>query len=685
MVGEEFLKGALKAAEHKEEEEKNTAPQPATPQQEDWDLGKWLKNKIVPAHQQAATQPSTPPPRKNFIVEGLGSYGSITKNIISIILMIGSVVGLFFFVIFHNWFLLSIAVVVAIIVFKTARSGSFVKFVSLLFILSLLAYTVFLVGSPAFGYVLHPENTPSPYIQGGVNTYLSRGASTYNSKFAKFIKNSQDYIQTQMKCASGNCPIGESDGPHVGMMLSEPQLMYSHKLVVGQPLDFSSTLEGVNLDIYPNVIVYPYCSVEGKKSYGNSSFNVSPSKILMVDLSNGQSVIMCNAVVIPSTYYHNEVAIGVVFNFTTESDLPLVIMNDNYRTSLEKAYGTKFLEPVFKINSSQVAHYNDGPINLGMKVSQSPLATRSNSESAYLIFALNNQWQSLNGAILKINRMNILTPNGIEIEHSDPFCPFVKVSSGNYSLESSFNLTQPVTDVLNFFCPIKVTKVKTNSPIWMPHISVVANYEYSMNNSNTFDVYRIKKKGEGLGYTTGSDDSGSGSSDLDLSGDCSSLTISDNLPPKVYIRQFESSPYSSDIKRGIADGVSKYKVDGFSDVQMASLLLGIMVAESGLGSNPKSDWDGDGIPNHIAGCTSCKNGNNNNVYLDIVDAAKAFKFDYEDLCSNYPPYDSQLDCALHAYNNGPNGKDNPKYRSIVKSSMAQWTNYLCKNSGGAVE
>ncbi len=634
--------------------------------------------------QETAPKPSGGRAVKNFIVSGLGKVGShseLIKTIFKWVLVVGMFVASVFVFLSHNWFIASIVLVISLIVFKLSKN-SFLRTLSLIFIFASLAILASYISSPVIDAFSH-KNTPAPW-QDTTHDKLARGVHTYNTKFAKLVKSSREYIQHQVDCAEGNCPMGESEGPQVGMMLSTPQLMYAHHVLVGDPLDFSSTLTGINLDLYPDVVVYPFCSVEGETSFEGVNFNVSPKKIYMSDLSNGVVPIMCNAVAIPSTYLMNTIETGVRFNFTTTSDLRLVIMKSTLRNALESVYGTNFLPFVFEINSSQVAYYNDGPINLGMRISQMPLAARAKENSAFLIFALNNQWYSANGAILKINYMNISLPDGLVLIPKKPYCPFVEKGNGVYSLDPSFKLNSPVSSVLSFFCGIKVSKFNSQFPVWTPHIDVSVNYEYELNSSNDIPIYKPDESNRPYSY-----DGSSSFADQNFSKDCSSLNIDpNNLPPSKYVKQFTSSLYAQQIQRGVEDGASKYGLPGFSKVQMEALLLGIMVMETGVGSNPAADGDGDGIPDHIAGCTGCSSGYNN-VYKDIVNAAKALKWNYEDNCKNYSAYPSRLDCALHAYNKGPKADPNDKtnrdiYRPTVKAAMNQWINYLCSsaNSGG---
>ena len=525
------------------------------------------------------------------------------------------------------------------------------------------------------------------------------GIKKINTGIFDVIHQTQVTLQRQIQCAEGNCPQGESDGPSVGMSLSSPILLQQINPIIGEKVYFSSIIKGYNLDVYPNVIIYPSCYVDRAKA------DVKPEKIPFIDISNSQAVVRCVGVTQPSSYYVNDLKVNLDFNFTTESDLRLFVMNDQTRTSLMTAYGPDFMSKVFGIQGTPVAKYNDGPINLGMSVTQYPIAARSD-ESATLIFALTNQWKGLNGKVVKINSMKIITPPGVTILNEKHVCPFHLQGQDNkdktktptsdnknenvYVLDDNFKITEPKTGIMNFFCGMKVNnRKKEDFPVWMPHLKVITNYQYEMTAKSGVPVYKNKYERT---FNKEGDESGGGNSGgsdnnikIDISQDCKDYKGTEQFSSyeeDVLVRAYETGDFSTQIKSAVNEAISKYPIPGWSNLSMKALLLSILCKETSMGT--QGDDDGDNIPDHIAGCDVYDNHHPpDNIHDNIICAQKTLRNWYTSKQCSSPENNlfglDRFDCTLQAYSNGlgKNARNNPGYRRDINYFIRRWETYLC--------
>ena len=584
---------------------------------------------------------------------------------------------------FLNWVGLFVALIIVMIFFRNLLGGKIIP-VTIIIIIAIISLIML---EPLPKYWFFGIGSTSPLRGATFGSKTKKETQQVNTGILQLIQQTQASFQKQIQCAEGMCPEGETEGPQIGMTLSSPQLLYQQKPLIGEKIYFSSVIQGYNLNVYPDVVVYPSCRISHAKA------DVIPESIPFPDISNYQAVVRCSGITQPDTYFMNTLNVSLDFNFTTESDLRLFVMDDETRNSLMMTFGNDFMSKLFGIQGEPIAKYNDGPINLGMRVTQYPIAARSD-ESAALVFALANQWKALNGKLVNITSMKIVVPEGIEIIPEEGVCPFEKKDADTYVLNNDFELNEPVTGVLNFFCGIKVNDKKTDFPVWIPHVKVVANYKYRLTATN--DIYVYKKKGDNSGGTTGGSGTGDTGSNtgapVSLSKDCSSYTPTGSNPPSNYILAYEKGKFSSQIKSGLQNVIPQYNLPGFSDLDMRALLLSIMCKETSMGT--MGDDDGDGIPDHIAGC-DVKNYDypKDNIQENILCAARTLNNWYnKGICSS-PDSEGNVyhldrfDCMIWIYNQGPGTKDKPSannvlYRNQVKSFMEEWKNYICSKETG---
>ena len=315
-----------------------------------------------------------------------------------------------------------------------------------------------------------------------------RSFKTLNEAWKERLKLTKEVVDMQLKCAMGECPEGEAQGPRVGLMVSSPQPFVDKKYFVGDTISFYSYVEGLNLDLYPKQFIATECSIN------NQPLKPTPEEIPFTDVSNYQRIVRCSGKILDDKDFINKLNVSVRFNFTTESELTLYIMNAETRDSMMQAFGPNFLYDIFRIQNAQVAKFNDGPINLGIATPETIIAVDDNQDTTDLYFALTNQWLGLNGFVNKIKSITIELPAGMSLtDFNDEYCPFKEQGDGVYVLNSEIN--EPIRLLRNFVCTLKIKKENTgNHPIWMPIIKISASYEYKIMRSTTIDIYKKKQK-----------------------------------------------------------------------------------------------------------------------------------------------------------------------------------------------
>ncbi|MGC8929136.1 MAG: peptidoglycan DD-metalloendopeptidase family protein [Candidatus Woesearchaeota archaeon] len=404
-------------------------------------------------------------------------------------------------------------------------------------------------------------------------TRTSRGFKELSAEWVDRLKKSQEMINERINCAMGECPEGEAEGPKIGINLYEPKPFVEKKYVVGDDISFSSVIEGVNLDIYPEKKLKVECSIDKKE------LTPTPNKIPFSDLSNNQRIITCNGRIRDNDDFINELNVSVVFDFTTESELKMYIMKREIRDSLYQIFGPDFMYSVFGINVEGIAKFNDGPINLGIATPQKIIALSEDEKTTELYIALTNQWYGFNGFITKIKNIEIFLPEGVEItNYDDQACPFVK-SGDHYVISSTKSEEPPVHLLRNFVCSLQFNKKDfTEHPLWMPSIKVVSEYEYRISKSTTINIYKTKEQLEQqLEQHTGkTSDSTTTSNDGTTTSSEGTKTASSewSWPAGKYNGEYSiyncygiGWGYSSDFHHGFdieADGDESYKADIFA-------------------------------------------------------------------------------------------------------------------------
>jgi len=401
-------------------------------------------------------------------------------------------------------------------------------------------------------------------------TRTSRGFKELSADWVERFKKSQEMVNERIKCAMGECPEGEAEGPKIGIDLNYPKPFIEKTYVVGDDISFSSVVEGINLDVYPEKKLAVECFIDQKK------LEPVPNEIPFSDLSNNQRIITCSGRVRDNDDFINELNISIVFNFTTESELIMYVMKREIRDSLYQIFGPDFMYYVFGINVIGVAKFNDGPINLGIATPQKIIALSDDEKKTELYIALTNQWYGLDGFITKIKDIKIFLPEGVEItNYDDQACPFVK--NGNHYIVSSKKPEEPPVYLLrNFVCSLEFNKKDfTEHPLWMPSIKVVADYEYKIVRSTTIDIYKTKEQVQKEKQET-SDTSTPTPSDTSTPtpSDTTTTTSTWSWPTEKYNGYYSiyncygsGWGYSSNIHHGLdieADGDESYKADIFA-------------------------------------------------------------------------------------------------------------------------
>jgi hypothetical protein len=513
------------------------------------------------------------------------------------------------------------------------------------------------------------------------------------TEFTKTMRDNLNmYIETQIECASGNCPQGEAEGEYVGISLSTPALMRPDKeYSAGDPLTISTDVEGVNLRIYSDITAETNCSI-----VKNSSLSISPAKIPFADISNRKRTISCVLNAVKTNSNINTIKTSISFPFNTTSDLKVYVMGYNRRNLMLEMWGNDFLSTHYNLDPDPTAKFNDGPINLGIRVNQIPIGIGSGVEDnpAELTFALFNQWGYYGGEIINIDDIEITLPGNMEIyavgSEEDDACPFEKGSGTSYNLKKKDDLSNyTIKTVRSFVCGLKVgTPSGQNFDVWTGHIRITAKYQYRLTSKLNINL----KTGEAEAVAGEDPYTGTGSSSgtFDFTATCdSSLTSSSSSTlPASYAAAYESGKFSEEIKAGLAAATSQYKLDWLSEDQMRDMLLGIMTQESGVGTNPDADFNSkkdagreEGTPNHIAGCTCTGCATPDNIESDIVCAAERInRYTQSDgTCGGLSTPNEFLTCAVAHYNSGP---DEAGYARNVESFMAQWHNYFCSKTAG---
>ncbi|PIN72005.1 hypothetical protein COV21_03565, partial [Candidatus Woesearchaeota archaeon CG10_big_fil_rev_8_21_14_0_10_45_5] len=136
------------------------------------------------------------------------------------------------------------------------------QFIIVLAILFVIFYFVPIFWPLAQSYA--QENKGAPALKGGVASITE-----FTQSMRKQLSN---YVDTQIQCASGNCPRGQAEGEYVGIQISDPQLMLPDKeYKPGEQVTVSADVSGVNLKIYSSIKATTNCSI-----IGNDAKSVSP-------------------------------------------------------------------------------------------------------------------------------------------------------------------------------------------------------------------------------------------------------------------------------------------------------------------------------------------------------------------------------------------------------------------------
>ena len=538
------------------------------------------------------------------------------------------------------------------------------QFIIVLAILFVIFYFVPIFWPLAQSYA--QENKGAPALKGGVASITE-----FTQSMRKQLSN---YVDTQIQCASGNCPRGQAEGEYVGIQISDPQLMLPDKeYKPGEQVTVSADVSGVNLKIYSSIKATTNCSI-----IGNDAKSVSPKTIPFADISNNKRTITCILKTVNTNSGINTIKTSISFPFNTTSDLPVYMMDEERRNIMMEMWGRDFLSTHYKIDPDPIATFNDGPMNIGIKVNQVPIAAQgsgSDEAPAELVFALFNQWGYYNGEVVSLENIVITLPSNIEIYKisDDDACPFTG-SGGKYTLSKTDLGNYTIKTVRTFVCGLNVKKMSQQSfDLFTGHIKITAQYTYRM--TSQMDLT--------LKTSSSSSSSGSGAALEALSEDCSDADAS-NLPPETYRTAYKSGKFSTEIKNGISEGLSQYQPDWLTPDSMRNVLLALMYHETSMGS--AGDDDGDGIPDHIAGCTSKDNPRyiKNSVSGDIICAAERIntytKIDTTVFCKrdSHSTPESLLTCAFSFYGPaGAEGEDGTDYANKLESYMKQWHNYFC--------
>jgi|GEM_PF-2170518 len=512
------------------------------------------------------------------------------------------------------------------------------------------------------------------------------------TKVSDFFTNTNaaisNYVETQVECASGNCPRGEAEGENVGMTISQPQLLIPDKeYKENEDVTVFSDVEGMNLRVYDEITATPDCTIEAKKGRTvevNKSIAVQPSEIPFIDISNKKRTIRCVLKTIQTNTYLNKINITLTFPFSTTSDLKMYVMDESRRNLMMKMWSDDFLYTHYHQELDPISKFNDGPVNLGISVNQIPIAVGKSETPAEVSFAMFNQWGYYGGEISKINDIKIEVPNGVEIfttTETKDFCPFEKSGENTYVLKKDYEFHYPIKTVRSFICGLKVKNIPDQSfDLWMPHIRITADYDYIMRGQ-----LELFLKQPETAVASGAEIDSGGEQLQALAADCSNADTS-TLPDETFVNAYESGDLKDRIQTGLNNAItSEYKPDWLTEAQMRDMLLGIMIEESGVGTNMAKN--AEGIPWHIAGCTSEDKAGiplyvEYSVEGDILCAAERIKSYVREssYCKDYvnAEPEEKLNCALKTYNG------HESYAVSVESDMIQWHNYFCSKQTGTV-
>jgi len=558
------------------------------------------------------------------------------------------------------------------------------QFIIVLAILFVIFYFVPIFWPLAQSYA--QENKGAPALKGGIAS-----VTEFTQKMRGQLSN---YVDTQIQCASGNCPRGQAEGEYVGIQLSDPQLMLPDKEYgVDEQVTVSTDVSGVNLRIYSNIKATTNCSI-----IKEPPISITPKTIPFADISNNKRTITCILKTVKTNIGVNTIKTSITFPFNTTSDLPVYVMDEERRNAMMEMWGRDFLSTHYKIDPDPIATFNDGPMNIGIKVNQVPIGVQKSgskeSVPAELVFALFNQWGYYNGEVVRVDDIIIELPQNMKIykiaEENDA-CPFELKQSNNYvnkyELDKKDSENYTIKTVRSFVCGLEASQPEEQSfDLFTGHITITAQYTYRM----TSEMQLTLKMPESNSGSSG--DSGE-TTTFNSVESCAGYTPDlSGIPEPNRIEAYKND----DIQSGLNSAVAQYKINSLSDLDMRALLLGVMVAETGVGTDDAGDFDypgdlskgrRDGIPNHIAGCTCCAEPDN--IQADIICAAERLNTWYNsNTCSslqNNKYHLEKFDCMLFVYNCGEggcgkNGDDNPVYRNTVNTYLAKWRNYLCSNA-----
>ncbi|MCX6711174.1 MAG: hypothetical protein NTZ02_03745 [Candidatus Woesearchaeota archaeon] len=570
----------------------------------------------------------------------------------------GACIGLYFMEIPLTWLIIGWIALILIILFIPGRKV--LQFLIIVLILGALIYFVPIFLPLAQSYA--QQNKGAPALKGSIAS-----VTEFTQSMRKQLSN---YVDTQIQCASGNCPKGQAEGEYVGIQLSDPELLLPDKEYrAGDRVTVSTDVSGVNLRIYNNIKATTNCSI-----VKNGPISITPTTVPFADISNNKRTITCTLTAVNTNFGVNTIKTSITFPFNTTSDLPVYIMDESRRNRMMEMWGRNFLSTHYKVDDDPVATFNDGPMNIGIKVTQVPIGVNSAENiPAELVFALFNQWGYYNGEIVSVDNIIIDLPGGMKLSEENDACPFTS-SSGHYVLNKKDSENYTIKTVRTFVCELEESQPKEQSfDLWTGHIRIRAQYTYRM----TSQMELILKT------TSSSDSSASGAGLEALSEDCSDAQAS-NLPIDIYQADYESGTFNDEIKTGIKNALNQYQPDWLTPDSMRNLLLGIIIEESSFGTNTNMEKNADGIPIHIAGCTSEDKAGiplyvEYDVEGDILCAAERIDSYVKEgsFCADYINAENseKLHCALTTYNG------HESYAVKVESDMVQWHNYFCSHQG----
>ncbi|MEM0231017.1 MAG: hypothetical protein QXT20_02340 [Candidatus Woesearchaeota archaeon] len=514
---------------------------------------------------------------------------------------------------------------------------------------------------------------PLVKVYSAENKKEGTAAKTFGSiseSLQRFNNQVKNYVDTQIQCASGNCPTGEAQDL-IGISISKPQLLLPDKdYYVGDSVEVYADVEGENLRIYPDITVITNCS------NGRITGKPTPEQIPFPDISSNKRTISCTLETIKTSSGINKLKFSIVFPFNTTSYLPVHLMDYSRRNALMQQYGRDFLLKYYKIDPEKKAVFNDGPINIGIKVNPTPMTINGpEGNSAELVFALTNQWGAFSGDAIGVSNIKVQLPLGLTLIPNKESCPFTG-SGQTYVLDK--DIIPPdynITTVRSFVCGLKAeNNINLGSTGYMRGFIVVsASYSYRLSSTYELNVLENDESGStedfgGLGVYTGPK--------IESSFDCTNKA--ESLPEymKYYVKIYNSGPLSDLIKEGLDKAITRYKPDWLDEQQTRALLLAMMIKESSLGTN-RDVLNAEGIPYHIAGCKCCAPAYD--VVADIVCAAERIKSYVTDdsYCKEYVNAETQekLRCAIKTYNN-KNAADENYYIPVI-NYMYYWNSYFC--------